>query len=156
MNYGMKVKRTIGIAWVDIMGRCRIKRFSESDRKIWVVWSPVLFPGRGKTRLWKTHSNNPLLFFSMCTSFLGSCSPDWRNFALHEAQYIIINRYYTQSQVLKPVLGLKLLILIMVLLQKSWRRGFGDSRGQGFKGLIYPGFQLTNHEECEASLCKHQ
>ena len=28
-------------------------------------WSPVLFPGRGKTRLWKNHSINLLLSFSM-------------------------------------------------------------------------------------------
>ena len=44
-----------------------LKRHSCSEReiKIPVAWSPVLFPGRGKTRLWKNHSINLLLFFSM-------------------------------------------------------------------------------------------
>ncbi len=39
--------------------------WSERERKSPVAWTPVLFPGRGKTRLWKNHSINLLLFFSM-------------------------------------------------------------------------------------------
>ena len=46
----------------------------------------------------KSQHKSPLIFFYTSTSFLRSCSPDLKNFALQEAQYNPTNSYYTQSQ----------------------------------------------------------
>jgi hypothetical protein len=51
----------------------------------------------------KSQHKSPLIFFYAATSFLGFCSPDLKNFALQEAQYILTNKYYIQSQDFKFV-----------------------------------------------------